>query len=217
METGNARNGRSQPAVHYRDCVDRRPSHRQTISARAIYRSGDLGIFGERESDTQHRAKLALSRGGCEHRACHVERWPHPDQAGRLSAGQREKSGLGCRARAEIFASGRASAGTGSLRKNFGPGLVTRPAEWCASSDESFADAMMKKPPSSRAKMPVRLGPRGPDQAALRVSPRDSSTSLRMTKVKRSRDRWSEPDLMWFISAAPDWRIAPRDCRISGY
>src|SRR5438552_7473557 len=145
METGNARNGRPQPAIHYRDHVNRWQSDRPTISALAIYRSSDLEIFGERESDTQCRAKRALSRGGCEHRACDVERWPHFDQAGRLPAGQREKPGLGCRAGAEIFASRRAGAGTGSFRKNFGRGLVARPAECCASSDETIADAVMNK------------------------------------------------------------------------
>ena len=42
-------------------------------------------------------------------------------------------------------ASRRAGAGTGPFRKNFGPGLVARPAEWCASSDETIADAAMNK------------------------------------------------------------------------
>src|SRR5947207_14531775 len=95
METGNARDRRPQPAVHYRDRVDRRQSDRRTISARAIYRSGDLEIFGERESDTQRGVKLALSRGGCEYRACHAERWPHVDQARRLSAGRSEERRVG--------------------------------------------------------------------------------------------------------------------------
>src|SRR5438128_6032032 len=145
METGNARNGRPQPAIHYRDRADRWQSDRPTISALAIYRSGNLEIFGERESDAQYRGKLALSRGGCKHRARHVKRRPHFDQACRLPAGQREEPGLGCRAGAEIFASRRAGAGTGSFRRNFGPGLVARPAEWCASSDETIADAVMNK------------------------------------------------------------------------
>src|SRR6478609_2337917 len=144
METGNARDGRPQPAIHYRDRADRWQSDRPTISALAIYRSGDLEIFGECESDAQCRAKLALSRGDREHRPRHVERWPHVDQACRLPAGQREKPGLGCRAGAEIFASRRAGAGTGSFRKNFGPGLVARPAKWCASFDEIAADVLTK-------------------------------------------------------------------------
>ena len=44
METGNARNGRPQPAIHYCDCFNRWQSDRQAISALAIYRSGDLEI-----------------------------------------------------------------------------------------------------------------------------------------------------------------------------
>src|SRR5207253_2925264 len=48
METGNARNGRPQPAIHYRDRADRWQSDRPAISALAIYRSGDLEIFAER-------------------------------------------------------------------------------------------------------------------------------------------------------------------------
>ena len=36
METGNARNGRPQPALHHRDRVDRWRGDRQTISARAF-------------------------------------------------------------------------------------------------------------------------------------------------------------------------------------
>src|SRR5207244_8103694 len=145
METGNARNGRPQPAIHYRDRADRWQSDRPAISALAIYRSGDLEIFGERESDAQCRAKLALSRGGCEHRACDVEGWPHFDQACRLPAGQREKPGLGCRAGAEIFASRRARAGTGSFRKNFAARLVARGGGRRASLDETAADVVMER------------------------------------------------------------------------
>src|SRR5439155_17087729 len=181
METGNARDRRPQFAIHYRDRVGRRRTDRQTISAPAIYRSGDLEIFGEREGDTQCRVKCALSGRDGEYRACHVERWPHFDEACLLPDGHREKSGLGRRAGAKIFASGRASAGTGSLRENFAMRLGVRGGEWRASFDEAAADALMKKSLSSRAS-------RDPDQAALRISPRDSSTSLRMTKAKRLRE-----------------------------
>src|SRR5947207_12778048 len=105
METGNARDRRPQPAVHYRDRVDRRQSDRRTISARAIYRSGDLEIFGERESETQRGVKLALSRGGCEYHACHAERWPPVDQSRILSARQLEKTSFGLIHRTKILAS----------------------------------------------------------------------------------------------------------------
>src|SRR5207302_10079769 len=156
METGNARDGRPQPAIHYRDRVDRWQGDRPTISALAIYQSGDLEIFGERESDAQCRANLALSRGGCEHRAGDVERRPHFDQACRLPAWQRETPSLRCRAGAEIFASRRAGAGTGSFRKNFGPGLVARPAKWCASSDEIDENAVNEnRLPDAQSRDPV--------------------------------------------------------------
>src|SRR5437660_5628667 len=182
METGNARDRRPQPTIHYRDRVDRRRSDRQTISALAIYRSGDLEIFGERESDAQCRVKCALSGGRGEHRACHVERWPHVEQACRLSAGQRKKSGLGRRAGAKIFASGRTSAGTGSLRENFAMRLGARGGEWRASFDEAAADVLMKKSRSYRAKS------RDPAKGTLKVSQRDCSTGLRMTKAARLRE-----------------------------
>src|SRR5205085_5567377 len=188
METGNARDRRPQPAIHYRDRVDRWPSKRQTISVLAIYRSDDLEIFGKRESDAQRRAKCALSRCRSEHRACHTERWPHVDKACRLSAGQREKSGVGRRAGAKISASGRAGTGTGSLRENSAMCLGARGGEWRASFDEAAADALMKKSPSSRAKL------RDSADVTLKVSQRDSSLragvafSLGMTKAVRLRE-----------------------------
>src|SRR5947208_11355419 len=188
MATGNGRDRRPQPAIHYRDRVDRWPSKRQTISVLAIYRSGDLEIFGKRESDAQRRAKCALSGCRSEHRACHTERWPHVDEACRLSTGQREKSGLGRRAGAKISASGRAGTGTGSLRENSAMCLGARGGEWRASFDEAAADALMKKSPSSRAKL------RDSADVTLKVSQRDSSLrarvafSLGMTKAVRLRE-----------------------------
>src|SRR4030095_8802654 len=119
--------------------------------------------------------------------ACYLERWPDADQAGGLSAGQREKSCLGCRAGKEASAFGRASAWSRSLRENLGSSLVARPAEWGASFAE-IAEDVVNKSSSSRAKTPVRLGSRDPAEIPLKISRRDSSTSLRMTKAARLRE-----------------------------
>src|SRR5207249_3306550 len=122
--------------------IDRWPSDRPAISALALCRSGDLEIFGERDSDAQCRAKLALSGCGGEHRACHVERRPHFDQACRLSAGQREKPGLGCGAGKEISTFGGTRPGARSLRENFAARLGAGGGGRRASSDEIAEDAL---------------------------------------------------------------------------
>ncbi len=69
METGDARDGRSQSALHHRDRVDRRRSDGEAISAGAFHGSEDLEIPRERDGGAQRRAELALRQGGREHRA----------------------------------------------------------------------------------------------------------------------------------------------------
>src|ERR1700730_2185234 len=88
METGDARNGRPQSALHHEHRVDRWRSDRKTISTRALYRSDDLEISRERHRSTQRRTELVVREGGRKHRARDVTRWTRVDEARRLSAGQ---------------------------------------------------------------------------------------------------------------------------------
>src|SRR5207249_8758057 len=98
------------------------------ISTKAICRSVDLEISGERSGRTQRGADRTLSTSSGEHRACHLEKWPHPDQAGRLSTRKREEPGLRCRTGGEILEAGSSGAGPRPLCKDFGAYLGSRSA-----------------------------------------------------------------------------------------
>src|SRR5439155_9087116 len=103
METGDARDGRSQSAVHYGGCVDRWGSDGETISARAVQGSEDLEIFRERKGRAQRGTQRHVSRRSREHRACRACRRPAIKQASRLSDGPCEESAERYRSGTQIF------------------------------------------------------------------------------------------------------------------
>ena len=75
METGDARDGRPQSALHHGDRVDRWRSDRQAISAASVSRIRRSGNFSENVTVQRNDELSALyAEGGREHRARRIWR-----------------------------------------------------------------------------------------------------------------------------------------------
>src|SRR5437660_11838 len=145
METGNARNGGSQLALHHSDRANRWRSNGGTISIKAIRGSVDLAIPRERAGRAQGGAHGDLSTSSGKHRPCDLEKWPHPDQTGRLSTRKREEPGLRRGSGRKILEASSPDAGPRSLCKDFGAYLGSRSAAWRPPFNETAAHAVTKK------------------------------------------------------------------------